>query len=434
MNSAFREFHSDFTVRPAPLANFRQRFQPGSNKEELMSGFILALADLAMLGAAWLVGAALVGFVTGASIADQAPLLLVLPLLALISAVQGLYPGYGLGSAERIRRRWSASASFFALLGLLCAALPVAGIGGALVGITGLVYAAAIPLVETIIRLILKRRNLWGQKVILNGDAEAVAAYTKALNAAPDLGLVPAPAGTIGAKPLATTTLPKADDIGLQGLFPVPTRNQMAQPARAIKRALDLAIGLIAGLCALPLIAIFGAMIYAIDKGPIFYAQPRLGLNGRIVKTWKLRSMYQDSQARLDRHLAENAEAAAEWKQFFKLKRDPRILPKVGPFIRTFSIDELPQIWNIICGELSVVGPRIFPEYHMKAFSPEFQQLRLSVQPGLTGLWQTSVRSEGDLVQQETLDRTYIRNWSLWLDIDMIYRTFGAVLGAKGAV
>jgi len=147
----------------------------------------------------------------------------------------------------------------------------------------------------------------------------------------------------------------------------------------------------------------------------------------------KVRSMYQDADERLEAHLASNPDAKREWERNFKLRNDPRILPYIGKIIRKSSIDELPQLWNVACGSMSLVGPRPLPEYHLNGFDREFQEVRSTVQPGLTGLWQVSDRSDGDLETQKSQDLFYIRNRSLWMDLYIILQTVPAVLSARGA-
>jgi lipopolysaccharide/colanic/teichoic acid biosynthesis glycosyltransferase len=143
--------------------------------------------------------------------------------------------------------------------------------------------------------------------------------------------------------------------------------------------------------------------------------------------------MYCDAQGRLEEYLRSNPRARSEWERYFKLSNDPRILPLVGNLIRRMSLDELPQLWSVIVGDMSLVGPRPFPQYHMDSFDADFRHVRTMVPPGLTGLWQVSSRSNGDLSVQQTLDTFYIRNWSIWLDLYIIFQTVLAVVSAKGA-
>jgi Undecaprenyl-phosphate galactose phosphotransferase WbaP len=210
-------------------------------------------------------------------------------------------------------------------------------------------------------------------------------------------------------------------------------QNLLIYSNRILKRILDFCLLVPAILIGAPIVALAALGVVIVSPGNPFYAQVREGYKGKRIFVWKLRTMHKNADALLQKHLATNPAAKKEWETYFKLVNDPRILPGIGHFLRKTSLDELPQLWNIVRGEMSFVGPRPFPFYHLESFSENFRDLRRSVVPGLTGLWQVSARSEGDLLVQEELDSYYIRNWSLWMDLYLIARTPWAVLFGKGA-
>jgi Undecaprenyl-phosphate galactose phosphotransferase WbaP len=223
-----------------------------------------------------------------------------------------------------------------------------------------------------------------------------------------------------------------ACDLG--GVLGLEVRQNLLSPVnRRLKRALDLLLAGTAGVLALPLLAVAVIWIKRMSPGSAFYEQERGGESGRTIRVHKLRTMHPNADALLEAHLERNAEARREWARYFKLRNDPRLLPGIGRLLRRTSLDELPQLWNVLQGEMSLVGPRPFPHYHLDQFTTEFRSLRARVRPGLTGLWQVSARSDGDLAVQQSLDTYYIRNWSLWLDLHILARTVRAVLFHQGA-
>ena len=220
----------------------------------------------------------------------------------------------------------------------------------------------------------------------------------------------------------------------LGGVLGLSIRHNLLKPVnRWIKRAVDICVSTSGLILLAPFIPFVMLLIRIGSSGGAFFVQEREGEHGKPIDILKLRTMYPDAEQMIERHLAENPRDRVEWERFCKLKHDPRVIPGVGRFLRKTSLDEIPQLWNILKGEMSLVGPRPFPAYHNCRFDPEFRALRTQVCPGLTGMWQVSARSEGDLDIQESLDSYYIRNWSLWLDLYLLIRTARVVLTGEGA-
>jgi lipopolysaccharide/colanic/teichoic acid biosynthesis glycosyltransferase len=180
-----------------------------------------------------------------------------------------------------------------------------------------------------------------------------------------------------------------------------------------------------------PLILLFAGIIFCTSKGPVFIKSERIGLGGKPFAMYKLRSMQVDAAAVLDSYLAAHPELASEWFSTFKLKKDPRIIPWIGSFIRKSSIDELPQLLNVLRGEMSIVGPRPFPAYHLAAFDKSFQITRATVRPGLTGPWQVRSRNSGGLDSQIYWDGKYIRERSFLTDLKILWQTVWVVITAR---
>jgi lipopolysaccharide/colanic/teichoic acid biosynthesis glycosyltransferase len=197
--------------------------------------------------------------------------------------------------------------------------------------------------------------------------------------------------------------------------------------AALAKRALDIALVLLAAPLALLVVALVCPFIMR-DGGSPFFAQERVGRGGRVFRMWKLRSMVQDAEARLDAYLDACPERRREWDAFQKLRHDPRITP-VGRLIRKTSIDELPQLWNVLCGEMSVVGPRpMMPSQRALYPGAAYYALR----PGITGFWQVSVRNESNFAQRAEFDSSYFREMSLATDLRVLLRTVRVVVCGTG--
>jgi Undecaprenyl-phosphate galactose phosphotransferase WbaP len=356
-------------------------------------------------------------------------------------------------------------------------------------------FALVLPLVgEGIVRTIMIRRGLWGVPTVVIGAGPTGQQVVRVLQQMPELGLRPvgffddryandgAPLAAVGSLPVlgsiaesanysrrietAIVTTPAeahrsvdavAMELGYRDIIIVPDlrelptlwvrtrdlngliglqmrRNLLLRRNRLLKQTIDRLIALPLAIVSAPIIALLGLWVMAVSRGSPFFVQVRAGKDGRPIKVWKLRTMYPDAEQQLARYLSSNPGARLEWERYFKLADDPRILPGVGHFLRRSSLDELPQIFNVIRGDMSLVGPRPLSKAELdQSFDTSFQSLRSSVIPGITGLWQVSARSDGDQQVQQALDTYYIRNWSIWIDFYILSRTLGAVIAGRGA-
>lgn len=200
---------------------------------------------------------------------------------------------------------------------------------------------------------------------------------------------------------------------------------------RALKHFFDYICTTLGVICLLPFFAIISIWIYKDSPGPIIFKHNRVGKNGKEFPCYKFRSMCVDSKEKLAELLEKSPEARAEWEKDFKLKDDPRITSS-GAFLRKTSLDELPQLFNVLKGEMSIVGPRPIVRDEEPKYG-KFIADYYMVLPGITGLWQTSGRSDIDYDERVQMDSWYVRNWNVWFDIVLIWRTVKVVLGGKGA-
>ena len=403
--------------------------------------------------------------------------------LVVLNYSTGVYPGFGLHSKALSRIRWVVVAFVCSFLGMGCwmGAFHIQGF--ALVCSLIISHNALSMILIRKIHERLAAKKLWGTPVVIIGAGVKAQRIIRWLKQNPQLGLMPyvcldnneklhntkcAGIKVAGSLDMAHDLLDYAnaaiiaddyeDQLDTQTLaaavvFPqivkiVPNDNHVegidAYKIKIkrqvncgktiwLKRAVDLTLGVFFLVVSLPIIAVLAICIKVLSKGPAFYSQERIGYAGKVIRIWKLRTMYTDSEQRLEKYLAENPEAHEQWHRCFKLDNDPRILPYIGTILRKSSLDELPQFLNVVRGDMTLVGPRPFPQYHLKHFPSTFQTLRQAVMPGLTGLWQVSERSNGDLTTQQRGDSTYIKHWSIKLDFQILVRTVICVLRCKGA-
>jgi Undecaprenyl-phosphate galactose phosphotransferase WbaP len=464
------------------------------NRRHIPPGVLLALLDVLVIEIAVVLAAAIVSKFggTGWSLHAWGPALAIAAAATLLLAnVQlGLYDIVGQASLRRFRLRvqgtmlmpWPALAMVTIVGG---EAYPAAS----MLTFTCILLLPIGLLAQNVARKALLRIGAWGETAVVVGPSEAAGQLAEHFLDHPELGL--RPIGRIGDEPEDRDTLSEPRPLphlgtvseldhftGNAAVAIVLTSNTVSrlEPAQLpfrrvivvpnvtgptslwgspsglgealgftffnrsdrtldyrIKRLLDIGIAAVALIITLPLIGVLAGLVKLVSPGPALYTQERVGLRRAPVAIVKLRTMHLDSERRLQDLLARDQAASNEWNRYMKLSGDPRVLPGIGNFLRRTSLDELPQLWNVIRGDISLVGPRPFPAYHVNRFDPAFQTLRARVKPGLTGLWQVTERSNADLQRQEAIDTFYIRNWSLWLDLYILVRTLPALLSTRGA-
>lgn len=405
---------------------------------------------------------------------------------------QGLYRALQLRPAAELRCIWRTSLVTVGLLTTLLFAMPDISVGAcACLIFTTIVFAFVAPLARAAVRMTAGRANWWGRKVIVVGGSRRGLIAYRQLQRQPSLGLRPvgivedvlSPAscgeieGYLGqfddvceiAKrhDVDTAVLamsPHFDDdtrrmisrggMGIRHWIVMPESHGMPhlwatagevadQPALAmqvgllsplallVKRAFDVAVVTVGSLLALPILVFIAVAIRFSSPGPILYSQERIGRHGRRFRAWKFRSMIPNADKVLKDLLAKDPVLQAEWATDQKLKKDPRIT-WIGHIIRKTSLDELPQLWNIFRGEMSLVGPRPIVEAEIEKYGDHYEQY-VAVTPGLTGLWQVSGRNKTTYEQRIDFDAYYVGNWSLWLDLHILISTVRVVLLREGA-
>jgi Undecaprenyl-phosphate galactose phosphotransferase WbaP len=218
----------------------------------------------------------------------------------------------------------------------------------------------------------------------------------------------------------------------LAGTFAVEIKYNLLDPwALRAKRVADVVATVVGGALILPLILVLALLVYLESGGPVFYTDRRMGRSGKLFSCVKFRTMKPNAEALLQRLLAEDAKLREEYAKYHKLRDDPRV-SRVGRFLRKTSLDELPQLWNVLRGEMSLVGPRPYLPRESEEIGVTQAEI-LRVPPGITGPWQVAGRNLISFNDRVHLDAVYIRDWSMWLDIVLLARTARVLLLDRGA-
>lgn len=448
---------------------------PAQRRRQLMSiatSSILLAGDICGFVLAYCLLLPFLPVATEGMILERTLLLAALATIAL-QGFSGLYPGYRLYEHEHLRRSSMALLKIAVFSGVASFFIPDLGQQlPALLAFLGFAFLAQ-PVLRQLGRALCRHLGTWGERAVVVGDPDRVAALLSYFEQRWQLGVRPEALSSRKSE-ISTPNEPSvallAGDANLltgqlesmrrafsqiillcdtpackiTGLRPadvggeIGIRLSVGNRKRLTwydvsRRVLDLVVAVPAALLAAPILLLSSAAIYIVDPGPVLFRQAREGLQGKPVHVLKMRTMYQDAEQRLEALFASDPAMKAEWSTHFKLRRDPRILPVIGRLLRSTSFDELPQLLNIIRGEMALVGPRPFPEYHLRAMEAQFRNKRHSVTPGLTGFWQISGRSNADLKLQQQLDEFYIDNRTLWFDWHILINTIPAVFGRNGA-
>lgn len=403
----------------------------------------------------------------------------------------GLYSGAGIGAPAELRRATLCSTILFLIL-----AVSTMSLRGARHYVTWTLFIALslsvvmVPMLRELVRQVCSRRSWWGVPAVIFGAGAAGKHVVHALLNDPGLGLKPVAIlddaetctdisgvpvlGTPGLAPLlfegqrpayAVFAMPDVpqhrlmsmidqygknfshilvvpelhgfsslwvDSKNVGGMVGLELRQQILLPDYSIiKGIVDVLLTVVGGIFISPLLLLIICWIKLDSRGPVFYSQARIGRHGRKFRAWKFRSMTVNADAMLETYLAQHPELREEWERDHKLKKDPRVT-RAGRFLRRTSLDELPQLWNVLQGEMSLVGPRPITDKEIEKYGVAFEVYK-KVNGGITGLWQVSGRNDVSYEERVYWDQFYVRNWSVWLDCCILFRTIAVVLLSKGA-
>ncbi len=449
---------------------------------EHATGATFIAADTLSVLLAFAVTIVLRGTLGGGSLWPQyfrlTPCLVVIPLLI---CLLGLYPGVLLNPVEEFRRLTIAIALGMSLM------VVVTFLFGESAVYSRIIFLAAIPLGvgmaltgRWIVRKVYPAAAWWGIPTVLVGPRADVENIRRRMEAHPSIGIRPVAALEVeadnpreygelpigrGAAPYALVVLPFSADRrwickverivwGCKKIIVVPQsmgllwswmrirdccgevglevhRELLRRRSRIVKQAMDSTLAVMGGILIAPVVVAIALSIRLTSRGPVFYGHKRIGEGGASFSAWKFRTMVTNADEQLELYLQQNPDLRKEWEADHKLRKDPRVT-RIGHFLRETSLDELPQLWNVIRGEMSLVGPRPIVRAESEKYGEEFD-LYQKVRPGITGLWQVSGRNNTTYRERVAMDVQYVRNWSVWLDFYVLAKTVGVVLRKQGA-
>ena len=420
----------------------------------------------------------------------------VIPTVAVwvgLRALLGLYPGYGLDQVEVLRRHAYSVFATVAITAVFAVAFQYGYLLSRLMLILGFLGVLLLaPLTQYLVKQGMRSIGLWGKPVVIVGSRDTGTRLTKLLRQEWELGYNPvavfdywlAALESVDALDGEETSLAEAAATARRGgvntiIFALPhtRREQLARLvgwasasfrhvvvipnlggitnsavtardlagtlgveikynlldpwARTAKRALDLCGAVVGGLLITPLLLAMAIAIKLDSPGPVFYGHRRLGSGHKHFRCWKFRTMHRDAEKLLDECLQGNPLLQAEWEQTHKLRDDPRVT-RVGRLLRKTSLDELPQLWNVLRGEMSLIGPRPIVDAEVPKYEKAYE-LYTRIRPGMSGFWQVSGRSDTGYEERVAMDSYYVRNWSVWLDLVLLARTVKSVVLGRGA-
>lgn len=403
---------------------------------------------------------------------------------------RGLYPPMGMHYADELRHSvTTTSLAFIIMIGVTFVFKTTFTYLRLVLILTWILCLPLIPFSRYIVRRVFIHFGLWGERMIIVGDLQKAQFLADYFNARLQYGLLPVAVlsdqphsdGSTGLCPIlpickiklfarnlsVETVLVIIEDLnnldvtinkyrdafqwvilisaryknyGLTFLKPLDfldvlglqvKNNLLSSYNKKPKRIMDIILSFLGLLFLAPFLTLIAIMIKLESGGAVFYRQHRVGKNGQTFNMLKFRTMHQNAEAILKEETARDPELKKEWDRYQKLKNDPRIT-RVGSFLRRFSLDELPQLWNVLTGEMSFVGPRPIMLDQLELYGENIK-IFFEVRPGITGLWQVSGRNKTSFARRVELDLEYIQRWSVWLDIYIFFRTIKVVFLREGA-